>query len=101
MTLPAEFDATYYATLTDAEKASLREDVFRTITKIGQRLDLQHANASSLMADIDSLATFVGAVAGDFSASEQTDLVAARLRLRQAVATYANGITGVSGAVAS
>ncbi len=101
MALPSEFNVATYNALTDAEKASVREDVFRLITRTGQRLDTAHANGAALMSDIDALATFVTAVAGDFSAGEQTDLVAARLRLRHSVAGYANGVNGVSSATAS
>ena len=98
MSLPAQFSTSAYNTLTDAEKARVRDQVFEYIVSQEARLARSQADGTTTMGNIDALAAFVVAIAADFSASERTDLGTARDRLRQRVADYANGISGVSGA---
>ena len=90
---------TVYASLTDSEKAAVREDIFRDLTSLEAILEGYLARSTQSRDLLNELEAFVIANAADFTAPQRNELQTARDRLQQKVADHANSWSRISGAV--
>ena len=95
MSLSADGRANY-SSLTNTEKATVRDEIVEDLRKIRRDLAVALARATLQTDLLDTLEAFVIANASDFTAAERTDLTTARDAIRTQYATAANNVTGVT-----
>lgn len=87
-----------YAVSEASQQARIRDLSFNYATEVERQFDQALARANAVYAQFAALESFVTANAADYSAAERADMIAVRTKIRQAVADFANGTPGVSGA---